>query len=370
MSLARMPLLLAWRRLPLARFAQLVAISAMLFSAGPAYAQRPRADEITRNTTWDKSRVLARDVHIARNATLFISAGVEVRLAPGVAIFVDGSLVVFGTGSQRVRLLKAEAGRWEGIFGLPDSTLQLQYVDIEGAGAGGTVLASEAGSQLLLDNARIVAGGGQLRTINTRVIITNTEIVGNEAPYGAVIDLFYDSQQAPDKPSSRSVRLEFNRIDANQLSPGAPTVRITNRNASALVDFWIVGNYFKGDRGPELDLTSNGQLQGNILCNSFLGGTNGIALHSETAPPSLQLIVNVRANAIEQHQPAADNAILQRLGIGRGATSDLSLDMRENWWGNASGPYSPDRNAGGAGNAVGINVAFQPWLAARPACVP
>jgi len=77
----------------------------------------------------------------------------------------------------------------------------------------------------------------------------------------------------------------------------------------------------------------------------------------------------VRDNATEKHTPPIIPEYL-RYGIGRGATSEIALDMRSNWWGSALGPYEPDRHADGRGEAVGDNIEFAPWLTERPACAP
>jgi len=40
------------------------------------------------------------------------------------------------------------------------------------------------------------------------------------------------------------------------------------------------------------------------------------------------------------------------------------VDATHNWWGDASGPYHPDTNPDGKGNAVSDNVDYDPWLGA------
>lgn len=43
-----------------------------------------------------------------------------------------------------------------------------------------------------------------------------------------------------------------------------------------------------------------------------------------------------------------------------------TLDARQNWWGDASGPLHPTQNPTGLGDNVGDNIVFYPWLAAPP----
>lgn len=43
-----------------------------------------------------------------------------------------------------------------------------------------------------------------------------------------------------------------------------------------------------------------------------------------------------------------------------------SVDVRNNWWGDSSGPFHQTLNSSGLGNAVFGNVLFDPWLASDP----
>ncbi len=42
--------------------------------------------------------------------------------------------------------------------------------------------------------------------------------------------------------------------------------------------------------------------------------------------------------------------------------SSVEVDARSTWWGDASGPYHPEKNAAGLGNEVSNYVLFEPWL--------
>ena len=107
-----------------------------------------------------------------------------------------------------------------------------------------------------------------------------------------------------------------------------------------------------------------------MTCNALLNGTNGLSIRSNTTQvPRLNL--NVRDNAIEDHSPPIVPIYTKPYhGIGRGATSEIEIDMSNNWWDSPLGPYEPDRHADGRGDAVGDTITFAPWLAARPACAP
>lgn len=289
---------------------------------------------------------------------------------------VYGTLIAAGTEAQRVRIGPSAPGaRWGGIYGQrgaglaqPGSAIALSYVDIAGGGAGGTLLASEAGQGLLLSSCRIVGNGGQIRALDTPVTIEGTEIGHGEIPYGAAVDLTFDGAEI--RPDRRAVRMAFSRVADNTLSAGAAPLSVTNSSPRDPVQITLLGNLLGGAQGPDLALYTDSPLTGSAVCNTLAGGTVGLRLTSQNAPPNLWLAMELRANAIERVQIAADNSTYQRLGIGQGASSDLGIDMAQNWWGSPSGPYAPTRNPGGRGAAAGVNVQFSPWLAQRPDCAP
>jgi hypothetical protein len=128
-------------------------------------------------------------------------------------------------------------------------------------------------------------------------------------------------------------------------------------------------NLLIGQDGPDLTLsTTTTPLSGNVLCNSLLNGSNGLSVRSGTVQtPGFPL--NIRDNAIDDHIPPIVPVYL-KYGIGRGATSEVQIDMRNNWWGKNNGPYEPDRWADGRGDSVGENISFDPWLPDWPSCTP
>ena len=59
------------------------------------------------------------------------------------------------------------------------------------------------------------------------------------------------------------------------------------------------------------------------------------------------------------------NAIISSTDYGvYNATPAMVVDARENWWGEASGPYHAASNPGGTGDAVTDGVLFAPWIEA------
>ncbi|MBO9334259.1 MAG: hypothetical protein J7455_05510 [Roseiflexus sp.] len=330
----------------------------------PLPTATPLPIDIIRTTTyWTLAQspiTLRRDTLVASGAALIIEPGVEVRIPPGIALYVDGRLYALGQADRPVRFTGASLPRWEGIFGRPGSDIVLEHVEVRGGGAGGTVLASDRGG-LTIRSSRIVDNGGHVRVSGRGFELRDSEITDNDLPYGAAVEIVYES--------GGTATLIGNRIGGNRMAFGSPNVRITNLSPNDTVILDIQRNLLVGQDGPNLTLETNGLLQGSIVCNGLIGGLNGLSLLS-TLPqtPGLPQLT-IRNNAIEEHTPPIIPIYLQR-GIGRGATSDVAIDMRGNWWGAAEGPYEPDRHADGRGDAPGDLVLFDPWLTERPPCAP
>jgi len=318
-------------------------------------------DQLRGNIRWTAARSpirLSRDQQLVPGATLIIEPGVEVRLAAGVSFFVEGTLYAVGTAARPIRFVN-EGQRWEGLFGRPGSNIALEYTELRGGGAGGTVLTSESGN-LVLHHARINENGGHVQVIDSRLEMRDSEIAGNDMPYGAALDASY--------LGGGIVIMTNNRIGGNRQQAGSPPVLLNNLSAFETLNLDLQGNLLVGKDAPDLVLFTNGPVQGGLTCNALIGGTNGLSIRGET-PQVPGLALNVRDNATEKHTPPIIPVYLT-YGIGRGATSEIALDMRNNWWGSPIGPYEPDRYADGRGESVGDNIEFAPWLTARPACAP
>lgn len=329
--------------------------------ARPSPTPAPRGELLRGSLRWtiDQSPyIIRRDVRLARGASLVIDPGVEVQLAPGVAFFVEGALLAAGQQDRPVRITGTESRRWDGLYGEPGGSIVLDHVELRGGGNGGTLLAS-AGGTLTIRSSRIVDNGGHIRASESRLEMRDTEISGNDMPFGAALDASFSR--------GGSATLVGNRVGGNRIAPGVPNVRLVNPSGDTL-NLDLQGNLLIGQDGPNLTLVTNGRLNGSLLCNSLINGSNGLSLVSDaTIIPDMSLAI--RENAIEDHTPPIIPIYLEN-GIGRGATSDLALDMRENWWGSDLGPYEPDRNSEGRGDAPGDTIDFAPWRTERPACAP
>jgi hypothetical protein len=313
---------------------------------------------------WATSPMILRNTYrLLSSATLTIDPGVEVQVAPGASLFVEGTLFALGTADRPVRFVGINGKFWESIIGTPGSNIDLEHTEIHGGGGGGTLISSDSGN-VVVQNGHITGNGGHIVAKNSRVNIRNTEITDNDMPYGAALEVIYTGA----KNALDELVLNDNRIIRNQLSAGTVPVQVTNDRPLDSIVLDIQRNLLIGQDGPDLTLIANGLLQGNITCNALVGGANGLSVRSNQ-PQTFHTLLNIRDNAIEQHIPPLDPFYRQN-NIGRGATSEIPLKMDANWWGNPLGPYVADRHADGRGDAVGANISFDAWHTARPACAP
>ncbi len=323
------------------------------------------ADVLSGEIRWSAAQspiILNRDVQLAPGAFLYIDPGVEIRMGPGVSFYVDGAqLLALGAPGNPVRFVSATGTRWEGLFGRPDSVILLEHTEISGGGAGGTLLTSERGSELVIRNTRIFDNGGAILIKDSRLEIAGTEITGNDFPYGAALDAIYSR--------GNRVSLLDNRIGGNRQVEGAPVVRISSSTNLDTILLDIQRNLLRGETiGVNLVLSTSGPFQGTLACNTLVGGNLGLNVRTST-PQIPGFALSVANNVIDHHTPPIIPVYLE-FGIGRGAASEIELDMRNNWWGEPSGPYHPVFNELGRGDAVGVNIPYEPWLTSRPECAP
>lgn len=334
-------------------------------TARPAESQLPEAIILKGNTTWrasDSPVRLDRDLVVGPGAVLQIEPGVEVKLAPGVSITNQGTMRSLGQPGQPVRFSGTGSQRWEGIFGRDNSEMLLEHTEIKGGGAGGTVIGVETTGQIGFRGVRVTDNGGRVSLSSGGYIeIRDSEISGNDMPYGAALELNFAN-------GGRAVVVN-NRIGGNRMSFGSPQLLIRHTSGFNELNVDIQRNLLVGQDGPNLTLSAASRaFNGNIVCNSFLNGANGLSIRSDTLQvPGFPL--NIRDNVLDDHVPPIVPVYL-KYGIGRGATSEVEVDMRNNWWGSELGPYEPDRHADGRGDSVGENISFDPWLGGWPSCAP
>ncbi len=151
----------------------------------------------------------------------------------------------------------------------------------------------------------------------------------------------------------------WNGIDASALS----TVHL------AYCDIGYGGN---SGAGPQANLQLRGADASVEHCHIHDSQTDGVRTFSGHVPASIAyntINQNQRCgvlNVFESAEPVLTlrfNNIRDNAGGGVcNENTSASINARENFWGDATGPYHPTLNPGGLGNAVSDHVAFRPWL--------
>lgn len=300
----------------------------------------PPVDTLTGQIRWTLAQspvILGRETIISSGSSVTIDPGVEVRLATGVSLVVDGTLNTNGTPGSRVRF-GASSGRWGSLVVNPGGVINLNGAEIRGAGAGGVAIAAFGGSATIADSlieqsGQIYGGGGSISLLRSQV--SGVAPVSISVPIGGAATLVGNSI-------------------VNTATDGSSAVTINTSSPDARVD--IRSNRISGSSGVNLLGQFDAPHGATIHCNTFQGGSIGLLIKTRT--PTLDgSRITIRDNAFLSHR-------------SYGLAADVLVDGRNNWWGHANGPYHPQQNASGTGDAVGVNIPFQPWLTAPPACAP
>ncbi|XSG75847.1 hypothetical protein ACP8Y2_02355 [Herpetosiphon llansteffanensis] len=294
-------------------------------------------DMIRGNTRWSIAQSpvkVRRDTIIAKGATLTIDDGVEVLLDANTSLVVDGTLTANGA-----RFRKSGQSLWKSIVVNNGGQANLNGVDVRGGGAEGVLVSALGGNTVIQDSVfeenqgRMYISGGNFDMQRSRVV--------GYAPISAEVR------------GGKSLRL-FSNVINNTASDGATGVSLSATADD--VEIVLEKNSFRGNSGTNVRAQFNQSLNAVFQCNSFSGGAYGLQIKS-TDPTLDGSRILISANSFQSHK-------------NYGLTGDVGFDARNNWWGDASGPYHPEQNGSGTGDAVGVNLTFSPWLNAKPSCTP
>jgi hypothetical protein len=116
-------------------------------------------------------------------------------------------------------------------------------------------------------------------------------------------------------------------------------------------------NIIQGNRTRGEQINTLGGTTIDIHHNYFVGNISDF--------PNRPSVLKI---GVDPRQTFHDNAIIGNSGQTVGYTIDPGwIDVRNNWWGDASGPYHPTRNPFGLGDTILVDsVMFDPWLLEPP----
>ena len=198
------------------------------------------------------------------------------------------------------------------------------------------------GSNVTLEDSRFAfVGGGSLQLFSdnrTASTLWGAFTLRNVSVSAAAIDSWRYGARAIYHHGGGPVTLEDVRT-----SGGA----IGFHSEGSLATTTIRGGLFEGARNAGVSI--NGTRPNVVVERSIFDGDGwGLAV-----------------GAAQGSVVVRDSSFVGPSMLGATSTSGIVVDARGNWWGDASGPLAPD-NALGAGQRVGPNVLYAPWLASGP----
>ncbi len=374
---------------------------------------------ITVNTIWTVSGSpynLTGNLQIAIGATLKIQPGVVVISNGARYIVVDGGVLeAVGTAEQPITLSSyhayiennPSANKWGGIDIRNGGTAILEHVDIRSVASTAidlyTANASDVNSKVSLKHSTIRDSGSiALTSINN---VSNLTLAENtfsnntnswiQVSGGILVSntLLFANQGGMQgyELVNQSVTIPVNT--KLSLQPGS--VLFSNGARYIVVDGGVLEAV--GTAEQPITLSSyHAYIENNPSANKWGGidirnGGTAILEHVDIRSVGSTAIDLYTANASDvnskvslKHSTIRDSG---RAISGRGTQALIlssnsiisnsfgiqnsdpatSIDARNNWWGDPSGPRHPSRNPNGLGNAVSDGVLFDPWLTEPPA---
>ncbi len=155
----------------------------------------------------------------------------------------------------------------------------------------------------------------------------------------------------------------LNLIDSQIASTTVSSIVAYNFSTSTLKNVILQGGT---ENGIENYLNST-----LTVSNSTISGFAKSGLLTFLAASSSVTTTNISNNTIgiyaynNSHVSIDDSEVSNNAQWGIQTQSPVTIEAKENWWGDTSGPYNAKRNSAGLGNAVGDDVIFVPWQTQR-----
>ena len=381
-------------------------LSAVLWCVFPGYtsaATELPQTFIEEDTVWTKS-----ESPYILNGQIFVEVGVTLTIEPGVVVeHADGGLYVFGNvvaegaieeSIEFVRSVSAGDSDVWGIFISENSVSSLSHVVISGAQTGihlenaavtfSSVTVNDSGgvwisgSNGTVDGLTLMNIDGPAITFGSSLFTVADLTVQNASGSGNGLEV-YDS----DASLNEATFVETGIIaDGSTVSLRDVTVSNTVANAVVLyssvftadnltvTDSWSSPALVLDNTSAEVQNSrfSNGVSAGiSISSNASLSITDSVISEFATAPGiNISGYLNATGLIITENGlgiygsgegSITNSEISNNAYIGMYVESTESFDARNNYWGDASGPYHETLNPDGLGDQVDGNVFFEPW---------
>ncbi len=290
--------------------------------------------------------------NIANGGGMFISSASPVLtrlwVTGNTATSVGGGLYIFG-GSPTltdVTVTDNTAGSGGGIYIWGSATLT--HVTVTG-------------------NTATKYGGGGLRIYYGSPTLTDVTVTGNTASSSSGGGLYISGGS----PTLTDVTVSGNTAGAGggfYIVDGSPI--LTHVTVTGNTAIW----------GGGLDMNSSSPTLSDVTVTGNTATISGGGLQIQYGSPTLTG-VTITGNMAPYHRggglyiysstPAITGSNIAYNGTGLyNADNTNTIDATSNWWGDSSGPYHPQQNAGGLGNSVNAYVNIIPFLTEPDTAAP
>ncbi|MES2059780.1 MAG: right-handed parallel beta-helix repeat-containing protein [Patescibacteria group bacterium] len=374
------------------RFLILGIVLAGLFAPHFAFADTNIEGEIASDTTWTKSGgpyVLSGDVYVPAGVTLNIEAGAKVYFEDSTILLVEGDIKAIGSANDPVI--------FDGSIGMPWNQWRLyishsHHSEISYAELYHFNSVALSDSDLVSDHMTISEGVGDI-SLRSGSTINARSLHASEMPEGALNLYDHSSGTVTDFVFETSLDDSNNAIG---LYTGS-TLNLSNFEVDGWDPAQVIGVYEGHLNIDGAMIADGGGIYGIIIFDDNIDGTH----HSSASLKNVTIknffwenIVidsagdySIEDSDIEDSGYGIDvysqagtgsmlmkNNIIMGNGVGAGfylsnASSTYVFDARDNWWGDASGPYNADSNPEGLGNILDDDpnpALYSPWLTSPP----
>ena len=331
--------------------------------------------EISEDTVWTKEGspyLIQEGVTIEENATLSIGPGVVVQFDVG-GVSVLGRLLAQGTPDEPIIFTSATGSEWGGIeFSNPEVASSLNNAVIQYAWdaitdfyskdlsvsntrvEGGHISIDAYGSHLSLDNflAKNLSGDAITISHGSDVTLKNITLKNVGAGIGVYLgstadieNLFVDHSE--DEALALYGECSVRVVSSTMTNGERDAIGIYNGSSIDIRDS-VISGFHKGAGIANYNSLKYPANSVSVTKNEITNNDIGVSVYSNNSSYTI-----------------SDNEIYQNASFGFEWYGTGSVDVSNNFWGDASGPYHDLRNLTGKGNAMydwDNTVIFSPWL--------
>ncbi len=330
-----------------------------------AHASTNVSTDITTDTTWTLSGspyVIQYDITVVAGATLTIEPGVIVKLNFYSRPTFPCSILVYGT-------IKAEGTSAEKIY----------FTSLEDDSVGGD---TNGNGPVIIETAAANLGYGHWYgvDISSPNLQSFKNVVFKYSQFGirfssssvGIIDGLDDYLNTIDL----SVQSGSSVSVSNMISDSSEGSVYVDAGHLTLTDSEIKNGAVSNTSGLIVSSGSTVNLQNVKIHNYYTAGIEDRGGSNFTISDSQFYdnhyygisITNIYASLLDSHY-TVHNLTLK--GNGQGGANNLrsySVDLRNTYWGNSTGPFNVTSNPSGLGNKVSSNVLFSPWCTNELSC--